>query len=158
MADIEIGSAKFDDMYVITGNDVPAIKGFLNGEVQLAIDQLRQFSERRGVYVSVNGGRLIIKKPGFIRDYKTLSRFVALSLHVFDHATQASAEGIDFVDQPAGSSSVIEDVVCQICGEDVKLDAVSCRSCRTPHHKDCWEYYGACSTFGCGQKRYTSRR
>jgi hypothetical protein len=158
MADIQIGSPKFDDAYVITGNDIPSIESFLNGQVQLGIDRLRQLSAREGVYLSVNGGRLMIKKPGLIRDFKTLSRFVSLALNVFDHATQASVVGIEFVDQPAGSSQAMEEVVCQICGEDIKLDAVTCRSCKTPHHKDCWDYYGACSTYGCGQKRHTPHR
>ena len=144
--------------YCITGNDVPEIKSFLSGHVQLEIERLRQFSARKGIHLSVNGGRLIIKKPGLIRDFKTLSRFVDLALAVFDLTPQTSTEGIDFVDKPAGSAQVMEEVVCQICGEGIRLDAVSCKSCKTPHHKDCWEYYGTCSTYGCGQKRYTPRR
>ena len=158
MTDIEIGSTKFDEMYIITGNDVAAIKSFLNGQVQLEIERLRQFSAEQGVYVSISGGRLIVKKPGVIRDFNTLSRFVTVALRVFDHGMALSAEGIDFVENQGGASAVVEEVVCQICGEDIRLNAVSCRSCKTPHHKDCWEYYGACSTYGCGQRRYKARR
>ena len=31
--------------------------------------------------------------------------------------------------------------------------ASSARSCRTPHHRDCWEFVGACSIFGCNGKQ-----
>lgn len=32
---------------------------------------------------------------------------------------------------------------------DARGVVVSCPSCATPHHEDCWEYLGGCSTFGC---------
>ena len=43
-----------------------------------------------------------------------------------------------------------EEVVCQICGDSITVDVVFCRSCKTPHHQDCWQYYGGCSVYGCG--------
>lgn len=39
--------------------------------------------------------------------------------------------------------------VCQVCTSAMDGEVVRCLSCRTPHHKDCWEYLGRCSTFGC---------
>lgn len=38
---------------------------------------------------------------------------------------------------------------CQICGTPIAGEVVRCRKCNTPHHKDCWDYLGRCSTFGC---------
>ena len=40
--------------------------------------------------------------------------------------------------------------VCQVCGTEM-TEAVLCARCRTPHHKECWEYMGRCSTFACGE-------
>jgi hypothetical protein len=39
--------------------------------------------------------------------------------------------------------------------EDVR---VNCRRCGTPHHKDCWEFNGQCSTYACGEKRFSSKK
>ena len=39
--------------------------------------------------------------------------------------------------------------ICQICGYPMNDDAVVCQTCETPHHKECWEYIGGCSTYGC---------
>ena len=39
--------------------------------------------------------------------------------------------------------------ICQICGYPMNDEAVVCQTCETPHHKECWEYYGGCSTYGC---------
>jgi hypothetical protein len=38
---------------------------------------------------------------------------------------------------------------CQICGDLIGQDYVICTVCEIPHHQDCWEYNGRCSTFGC---------
>ena len=44
-----------------------------------------------------------------------------------------------------------KDVVCQVCGESLAdgRPVVRCTQCQTAHHKDCWDYMGSCSTFGC---------
>ena len=158
MHDVEIGSAHFDSDYVISGNDVRELREFLTFEVQQRIDRLRKLSGNFDIYLSVSGGQLLIKKRGVIRDYAGLETFTLLCLELFDQAIQASAEGIEFVEARTEAKLTLQAAVCQICGESVKLDAVFCRSCKTPHHKDCWEYYGACSTYGCGQRRYLVQR
>ena len=60
--------------------------------------------------------------------------------------------GIEFEDdsqaQPVGSPT------CQVCGEEITEDMVVCRRCKTPHHRDCWHYFGRCSTYGCGEERF----
>ncbi len=40
--------------------------------------------------------------------------------------------------------------VCQVCGESTPHARVACARCGTAHHRDCWDYLGRCSTFGCG--------
>ena len=43
---------------------------------------------------------------------------------------------------------------CQICGASLARGAVvRCAKCATPHHRDCWEFNGRCSTFACGESR-----
>lgn len=38
---------------------------------------------------------------------------------------------------------------CLVCRQGLAAEVVRCRSCRTPHHRDCWEYVGRCSVFAC---------
>lgn len=40
--------------------------------------------------------------------------------------------------------------VCKVCGEEIHQDRVDCVSCVAPHHRDCWEFNGGCSIYGCG--------
>ncbi len=44
---------------------------------------------------------------------------------------------------------------CQVCGVALAQGAVvGCRRCATPHHRDCWDFNGRCSTFACGEIGY----
>ena len=154
MADIQIGSPQFDELYLISGNDEAGIRHLLTADVQSKIDRLRSFLGNDDIYFGISRGQLLVKKRSLIRDYNMLERFIRLSLELYDAATATNAAGIDFVDNKQEASLSLEEAMCQICGDQITEDAVFCRSCKTPHHKDCWEYYGECSTYGCGQTTY----
>jgi len=155
MQDIQIGSPDFDHRYLIGGNSEEAIRQLLSKEVQLAIDELRQFLGNDDICISIRGGRLLIKKRSLIRDYGMLKRFVRLGIKLHDTAISTNTEGIEFVDSGQREAVLsLASAICQICGDDIATDVVFCRSCKTPHHRDCWQYYGSCSTYGCGQVRF----
>jgi hypothetical protein len=45
-------------------------------------------------------------------------------------------------------------IPCKLCGASLpEAEAVACGLCAAPHHRDCWEYAGLCSTYGCGGLR-----
>lgn len=44
---------------------------------------------------------------------------------------------------------------CQVCGDPMRENIVGCARCSTIHHKDCFEYNGKCSTFGCAETRFS---
>lgn len=41
---------------------------------------------------------------------------------------------------------------CRVCGTGLATQVVGCPRCETPHHADCWEYAGGCSTYACGMR------
>ncbi len=159
MEDIPIGSPAFDERYIIRGNSEVEIRRLLSGSVQHAIDELRNFLGNNDIYVSIRGGRLLIKKYSLIRDRASLDRLVRLGLQLHEAASHTNSEGIDFVDGDDREAALsLTAAICQVCGDEISdddtPDVVFCRSCKTPHHRDCWQYYGNCSTYGCGQKRF----
>jgi hypothetical protein len=66
------------------------------------------------------------------------------------------SRGIQFTEEQ--SAQVLEQVVCKICGEEIHENLVFCRRCRTPHHRECWQYNGLCSTFACGETEFETPR
>jgi hypothetical protein len=104
--------------------------------------------------VSVGHGTLLVKKLSLIKDYYRLQQYVQLAIDLYDQAVLTLGQGIEFVEQPEPPKAT--EVICQICGEPVTSDMVLCRRCKTPHHRDCWQYYGACSTYGCRETRWVA--
>ena len=46
---------------------------------------------------------------------------------------------------------------CPYCQFPIKQDseAVQCRACQVPHHRECWEENGGCTTFGCQETSFS---
>lgn len=42
--------------------------------------------------------------------------------------------------------------VCPVCGTAL-TSPVTCGSCKTPHHRECWNYAGRCAIFACGGRQ-----
>jgi hypothetical protein len=159
MQDIIIGSPRFDAAFVITGDDEPGIKALLNGQVQSAIFHLASYVS--GMHVRMGTSSLTVTSAGLLQsDLGRLVAFVKLSGELCDAAVSAQGQGIEFLEGgPAAAMTVreAEGARCMVCGEALASQVVYCRSCKTPHHRDCWSYGGGCSTYGCGEKKYVSK-
>jgi len=157
MEDIEIGFPKFDAAYFIAGNDKAAVCRLLTTRVQHVVNQLAEISSdnlfgSRNIQVKWSGGVLAVTKPSSLVEYALLEKFVSLTSELCFESLAMRSEGIEFIRtavEPDAAQSQ-----CQICGEPLVTDLVQCASCRTPHHRECWEYFGGCSTYACGQKKY----
>jgi RING finger family protein len=158
MQDIIIGSPQFDSQFVISGDDEPGIKALLNGQVQGAIFNLSSYV--RGMHVRMASNSLTVTSTGLLSDVGRLVGFMKLCGELCDAAVAAQGQGIEFLEGgPAVAMTVREatDARCMVCGEALASQVVYCRSCKTPHHRDCWSYGGGCSTYGCGEKKYVSK-
>ncbi len=165
MQDIEIGSPHFDRQFIITGNDEAAIKAFLTPDAQarvldlLRLDSGSAFSAP-GLYLQIAGGMLTVAKASYLTDGATIEQFIRLFQQFYDAATAVPSAGIEFLDAapvPSANASGETAPHCIVCGESLSRDLVTCRSCRTPHHRDCWQYFGGCATYACGGKQFVPR-
>ncbi len=151
--DIEVGDEQFDHRFRVSGSRPNDVRRLLSDGVRWQINKLCQFFDHPFISVAVRNGRMIIEKPVAFRRGEDLEEFAQLCLELFDQAMLTRSEGIEFLGR-SDEAQPIEDPVCQICGEEITSDMVFCRRCRTPHHLDCWQYNGACSTYGCRETRY----
>lgn len=152
---IRTGVARFDREFVVQGNDPEQIQHLLTGGVQHGLVRLRDLRRERHLQVEFGDGELVIRKRGKLRDYHVLSWFVALGLELYDQALLVERTELTFVPPPAGEQRV---AVCKVCGEETVAEIVYCRRCQTPHHRDCWRYFGACSVYACGETRFLTAR
>lgn len=149
---------RFQSVYDVASNNPRAAKRLLTGSVQWQIEQLTRLprnadSMLHDIQITIARGSMVISKPGYIKQFEALEDFVRLGLELFDHLMLADVEGIEFLHQ--NEATVVLNVKCPICSEEIAAEMVVCDRCKTPHCKDCWEYNGQCATFACRETRFT---
>lgn len=150
MDSMRIGSMAFDEQYVIQTATPDEARRFLSAGVQWHIDRLCRLLGTGDVYVRVENGNLIVRKRTFIRTYPELEQLVRLSLELYEQGLLTQSAGIEFVAGPGPEGPP----KCKVCGDHIDSDVVLCRRCETPHHRECWHFFGACSVYGCGETRF----
>jgi len=152
MKQVEIDSPQFQADFYVSSNQPQAAQRFLNNGVQWQIEQLRRHMGNNEVIISISRGGLLVSKPGYIKEHQPLEDFVRFSLELFDQLMLVNAKGISFVNED--EASIVSDVKCPICSEEIIQDMVVCTRCKTPHCRDCWQYNGQCATFACSETRF----
>jgi hypothetical protein len=145
-------SPDFNLRYVVETDDRRRAAQLLTRYVEMQINRLRQFQGVDDVYVRFEGDSLTVERRGVIRNERSLRQFVAYCLELNEQAAAAFGVGIDVLSQSADNHA---HAVCKICGDGLgDEEIVYCRVCDTPHHRDCWRYFGGCSVYACGERRY----
>ncbi len=154
MPGIAVGDEEFDRPVSSFRTARPTTcKRLLSDGVRWQINKLCQIFDCPYVSFSIRNGRMIVESPATLRRNEELEQFTQACLELFDQAMLTRSEGIEFLGSN-DEAQPIEDPICQICGEEIRSEMVFCRRCRTPHHLDCWQYNGCCSTYGCRETRY----
>jgi hypothetical protein len=154
---VRVGDADFDRVYVVQANDPEMAAAFLTTGVRGSVEDLRRLAPPSGMLVSINPERLLVQVD---RNLATQTEGLlaavrhALELHDALQAGVASRvkEGIAIVGHGPPEPEDAGPPVCKVCGEPIVTPAVRCDVCKTPHHRDCWEFVGSCSIYGCNGK------
>lgn len=149
-------SAEFNERFRVHANNAELARMLLSEGVRWQLERLRAHAGHDDLFVSLQRGRLLIRKATYFRRQDELEEFTLLSLELYDQGMLTRSVGIEFLDTSA--AQIVQEAICRICGEDIITDMVFCRRCKTPHHQECWHYYGACSTYGCRESRYVMPR
>lgn len=152
LSEIELDWSDFRYNWQVLADDGDTATLLLSRAVRVQIDQLWKFPFRSELSVSLFPNWLIVRKLWDSTRPVELESFTEMSLSLFDQLQLARSAGIKFVE--GAGPTIIEDAHCRICGDTMVRDIVLCRRCKTPHHRDCWDYAGGCSTYGCKETEY----
>jgi len=130
--------------------DEATARAFLTAPVRQLLRDLIALSANR---VDVTFGVQMTVAGDVLQDPQALTRFSILCLQLAQHAKLfvEQSSGVRVLEERSSSTGQ-----CQICGADLEGTLVRCVRCSTPHHADCWTYAGACSTYGCGEKKFVT--
>jgi hypothetical protein len=158
---VRVGDQEFDRGYVVQANDAEMACEFLAPAIRWSIGNLQRLGPPGGMLVSINPERLLVQVDrNFGTNPDSLAQVVRETLVIHDGLQQGVAarlsQGVAIV---AVGPAEVEDAglpICKVCGEAIAVPEVMCARCRTPHHRDCWEFVGACSIYGCNGKHSVS--
>lgn len=142
----------FASAWTILASDKEQARVLLSQQVRFHLHQLRRTPEWSDVSLSIRTGWLVVRRRWTSTRPADVETFVELALGLVDQIQLTRTVGIDFVEE--GQVKVIDDARCLVCGEGLVIDLVYCRRCKTPHHRECWDYSGGCSTYGCRETQF----
>jgi hypothetical protein len=154
---VQVGDPAFDRGFVVQANDADMARAFLSAPVRESIRNLQGLVPPSGMLVSINPERLLVQVDRNLAPQPESLLFAvqqALAIHDGLQAGVASrlGQGIAIVEAGPAHAEDTGPPVCKVCGEPILVPAVICTTCRAPHHRDCWEFIGACSIYGCNGK------
>ena len=154
---VKSGDAAFDFAYLVQANDAEMARDFLSPSVRNAVAALQRLVHPGGMLVSINPERLLVqvdRNLGHSND--ALCQAVGSTLLIHD-GLQAGvkwrmSQGISIMEGAGQPDPNAGSPICKICLCPIETDpVVICARCRTPHHRECWDYNGgSCSIYGCG--------
>lgn len=158
---VRVGEPDFDRTFIVQANDPDMAIAVLGREVRTAIGQLLSLCPPSGMLISINPERLLVQVDrNLALQSDHLLRAVALAIIVLDGVlagvSSRQGQGIEIVDAGPATPDEAGPPICKVCGEPINGPAVVCAQCKTPHHRDCWEFVGACSIYGCNSRQNQS--
>ena len=158
---VRVGVPEFDCAFIVHANDADMARVFLSTVVRGALIKLQELNPPAGMLLSINPERLLVQVD---RNLAVLSESLILAVEqsllihdlLLSSVTSRIGQGIDII---ASGPSLPEEAgppTCKVCGDPILIPGVICVICRTPHHRDCWEFVGACSIYGCSGKQSVS--
>lgn len=156
MEPVVLGDREFEGAFAVRANDPDMARDVLDPTARWAIHGLNRLTRPGGVSLAVSPERLLVQIDRDLGgDPDALFAAVAETLTVRE-AIRAGvrrriAEGVEILEGDGRPDPEEGPPVCKVCGEPVvEGPAIVCETCGAPHHRDCWEFVGSCSIYGCG--------
>lgn len=145
--DIEVGDRAFDGAFEISASEEGFARRVLEPAVRAILSSLRMPFLWR-----ISRGGFLLRVRSWPDTARELDRWLVMAFQLLDALPGIDAAGE--VRLAHVQERLDEEASCQVCGTGLAQGAVvRCAKCRTPHHRDCWEFNGRCSTFACGETR-----
>jgi hypothetical protein len=147
---IHLEDPQFDHEYRTHGFPEWWVKQALAPELRSGFRRISQvLSNGAGMKgLSLDTGPIGLSVTGYANlfgDHPRILSFLRESIAVFRHVRAQAAEGVQIVS--AEDRALQGD--CPVCGQRLSEPLARCDRCSTPHHQDCWKYFGGCSIYAC---------
>lgn len=149
--DYQVGDPDFDAAFEVTTSEA----GFAERTLTPAARRVLQNSSLYGEFLwRVSRAGFLFRMNARPARARELDTWLGAAFQLLDALPEAQA--VEQIQAVQVKLKITPDAECQVCGVSLaRGPVVRCAKCSTPHHKDCWEFNGRCSTFACGEARAT---
>ena len=142
-SEIQFDDPFFDDRFWIESSHPTWARGVLDAAARQGIGAL---SRQGAVTLDMGPAGIVLRVARvLVDDPGSLGSFIELAVAVLLKA-KGLADTLGVKLEPLHSRIGSP---CPVCGQAVADERLPCPTCRTPHHLDCWKYFGGCAIFGC---------
>ncbi len=148
MRDVEIGDRLFDEQYYIVSEPESIARTVFAPERRAAsMTAVRRLNHCHGFSLEIEGRTLRVEVMELLEDPDVIVAMARTAEEFLGFVSPVlSSDGIQMDDCADGQ--------CPICAAPLAGESVQrCGRCRAPAHRECWEYVGRCTTFGCEPRR-----
>ena len=155
---VRTADPEFDRGFSVQANDPDMARDFLKGDVRRSVGLIQRLGPPGGMLLSVNPERMLVQVDRNLgTQYEALSTAVREALVIHDDLVAGVAaklaEGVDVIASGPPAAEDAGPPLCKVCGQLIEAGPRTlCARCKAPHHRDCWEFIGGCSIFGCNGK------
>jgi hypothetical protein len=155
---VRCGDPEFDRGFIVQANDPDMARDFLDDSVRRSVGLLQRLAPPGGMLLSINPERMLVQVDrNLATQFEALSAAVREALAIHDAliagVSAKMAEGVEVLASGPSSPEDAGPPLCKVCGQLIEAGPrMTCARCKAPHHRDCWEFIGGCSIFGCSGK------
>jgi hypothetical protein len=147
--DYEVGDESFDSTFEIHASAGEFAAGVLSPGVRSVLKSAVIFGN---FFWRLSPAGFMLRVRTVPPNRKELDRWLVVAFQLLDALPGSDGKGR--VTLGVVRMKIDAEAKCRVCGASLaEGGVVSCVKCSTPHHKDCWEFNGRCSTFACGETR-----
>jgi len=148
--DFQVGDAAFDEMFEIHSSGGEFALQVLHPQIRSVLRSAVIFGT---FFWRLSPAGFLLRVRGWPPDRKELDRWLVVAFQLLDALPGSDGKGR--VSIGVVRMKIDAEAMCRVCGASLAEGAlVKCAKCSTPHHRDCWEFNGRCSTFACGETRF----
>jgi len=145
VVDVEVGDRRFDQEYVIQSRpELLAQRVFDPSHRAVAMEAVRRLRGLPGLMIRVQNARLEIQVGQRLMEPRPLLDLVRTADDLVGCLTAVVSTGIEW-----GESGEEPGGLCPVCTTGLSEPLTRCGRCASPHHRECWTYFGRCATYGC---------
>jgi hypothetical protein len=147
--DFQIGDAEFDSLFEIHASESEFAPRILCPELRKVLRSALIFGN---FMWRLSPAGFLLRVKGLPVNRTELDRWLVVAFQLLDAIPGSDGKGR--VTLGVVRMKIDADAKCRVCGAPLDQGGVvKCVKCSTPHHQDCWEFNGRCSTFACGETR-----